>query len=170
MKISCSVKKWDTLTKEERLFRLAKDALIHINAKRVNVARNYYINGKVDEYNKDAREYLLENQCQVCAKGALLVSKILARNNVLLRDIGVQSNGLITQHQQLIDILHDVDRLTLDMMEIAFEGCNFYNFNIKEPYDEWRNRYYSDKERLVAILKRIIKNKGTFTEEDLVNP
>lgn len=158
------------VSKAEQRVIIAKDALNQLRAEKFIAQNGVYVGGelsheldmacKSDE--DQARPLLLKTKvrCRVCAKGALFLSTIRKYNKATVADV-------------LCDDFHVAEKIFGDKMfnqiEAAFEQWDHtkspdfegagepagaaYTFGIK---------YSDDTERLVAILKNIIKNKGTF--------
>jgi hypothetical protein len=95
-----------------------------------------------------------DNPCQVCAKGALLISSIRKFNNFSLED---------ASHCDLDGSASDKAREMFgkenaDLMEEYFEHGHD---------DDGNNFWYnlSDDERVIRIFKNAIRNKGIFKPE-----
>lgn len=83
----------------------------------------------------------LEN-CEVCAKGAALISYIRLKNKIKTRDLAEQSGYLA--HRISAKLLGDEEA---NDMESEFESCS---------------NHEEGETTLKAIMKNIIKNKGHF--------
>ncbi len=109
-----------------------------------------------------------ENPCQVCAKGALLLSSIRKFNNFSLQDAADTSlNTLAGEDGGTYEIFGEENA---DKMEEYFE-CNDPELDIDgnevDYYDEnrnhqWSDSYLDDTDRIIAIFTNAIANKGTF--------
>lgn len=110
--------------------------------------------------------------CSACAKGSLLLSFVGRINNFDVNDLTFQNNNDSNDksHSKLLEIF-DVRQLAL--IEMAFEDClyisetqegkpiNFTKNTHKKASEFWYNYDYS-RDRMIAICKNIIENKGTF--------
>jgi hypothetical protein len=157
--------KFDNMTPAEKRVAMAKDALKWIEAGALVPTKGVYVNTigldifhkangpdafSEDGSRKQARDVVL-GACIVCAKGALLVAKAVRFNNVTVRDLADYSDDQLTDYFTPVQI---------DFMELAFE-------NRLEP---WFTTYRDDKDRLVAILQNVIRNKGEFKYSEVTAP
>lgn len=141
---------------------IAKDALAWIKAGALIPETGVYLQPEITPsredadtfYNKQLRDIVLGN-CKVCAKGAIFLAKAVRYNNVLvcqwMKADECDDNAPLREHfswEQLDDI------------EAAFEGWSDQKSNPKS----YISKYPNDKDRLIAILNNIIKNKGTFID------
>lgn len=182
LKLCSATRKWDKMSREERAVALAKDVLAIIGAKRVKVDTGSYIRmADVKGNVKDDAKKVLSRQrdCEVCAKGALLFAKITARNNATLRDIGGRQYNKVVEispgSEECVDAVSDAfDADTCHRIEAAFEGCFHWATNDEGGSFKgavgWQKKYVSPRSRLIAIMKRVIKNNGSFTMADVENP
>lgn len=171
---------------------IAKDVIAQINCEAYQPTAGTYVSlapsdkaksdGKSlqDLWNKPTDQMLDEGmlQCSVCAKGAMFMSHI--RKDSDSCKVGQAQDG---QHEPNIE-----ERLTdvfsekqLDLIEAAFEQSGSYYANnhaeTSEKYSEDKGEYYTgragkaekfgeryseDQERLVGIMRNIIRNDGTF--------
>ena len=171
MTMFCQVDNWNELTKKEKLVLLCKDGLDLIRQNKAIPCNNVLlrVTGLI-KTDQDAREYLLDKCCQVCAKGIVLLSRILGRNEYLLSQLGLVVGGIDDSTPLLGNTLPEVDQLTLDAMEVAFEGriMQWTNLSLCESIN-WVGQF-DTRERLICILTRCIENGGTFTQFDIDNP
>lgn len=89
-----------------------------------------------------------KNPCEVCARGAMLISSIRKFNHVSLGQL--ENNTLDNITIDRTDELFGEKNASL--MEIYFEDGN-YEFSEKYPYPT---------ERLIAIFENAIENRGIF--------
>ena len=185
-KTQMTKEKWKSLTKAEKRVFIAKDVIKQIGKKKI-IAKNtngYYSTTEFQEaFDKLAGKEILTTkvelqtvfkntkQCTVCAQGALLLSDILQRNRC---KISYEDFDKIDEREFIKSRLRSYwSQLQLELIETAFEESIMRymipGLNIK-LYDEaayfgiktnTSGNYNADK-RLVAIMKNIIKNKGTF--------
>lgn len=175
------------LTKiEQKRVAVLKDAIAQIKAKSYNV-KSYtgYVNadgGTLDDEieklaevceiveGKEAHEVELKKYmnklinpkkpCQVCAKGALLLSNIRKFNNFSLED--ANHRGLNRNAFAGGAIYKLFGEANCDLMEKYFELDGGYGDEHDDNIEEWRKKYPDDDERLIAIFKNAIANNGTF--------
>lgn len=182
------MKKETKLTKiQEKRVAVLKDAIAQIKAKAYNVRSG---TGYVDQDNggledrinaladvcdiiegKDSSKVQLnkyfnklinkKNPCQVCAKGAMLLSQINKFNNVSLDEA---RDGALNDKAGDNGTYDLFGKENADLMEQYFET----NISEGDEYDEgdknvkkWLS-YKSDDERLIAIFQNAIRNKGIF--------
>jgi hypothetical protein len=112
-----------------------------------------------------------EFNCSVCAKGALLMGYVGRVNEMQFGQAKNSNDGSSAIHTKLAEIF-TLEQLAL--IEVAFEGNQYLTFcsnNIdrkiivsEEDYDKADKFYAIQKkeDRLIAICKNIIENKGTF--------
>ena len=155
-------------TKAERAVMVAKDALKMLNAGKTKASPGDWV--RLD----DSPEIYQEVQicdvsdqfkyCSVCALGSLMLSEIRHTNKLKMSDVGYEIdyhtygrrlNKLFSKSQQ-------------KLMELAFEGGMgmFHVDDVKsselDKIDTFYGEHSDQEERLRAILKNIIKNKGKF--------
>jgi hypothetical protein len=132
---------------------------------------------------KDALNNDSDFTCSVCAKGAMLMGYVGRVNQMKFDNIVNSNYGDSKVHQKLAEIF-TLEQLAL--IELAFEGVQYLNSNVENfitADDEdiiinaedtkaglaFYNKYktsdyklYELNNRLIAICKNIIENKGTF--------
>lgn len=154
---------YDKATEAQRRVMIAEDALQQLKIGKYCATPGTYVNA-TDLANEAELEHdvqlntLLHNpaltsSCDVCARGALLLSAVKFRN-----DCTIEAGGL-TSEDSFVREFNDQQNL----IEHAFED---------EPYkyadQTWAEEFLTKKERddetkrLELILKNIIRNKGTF--------
>ena len=150
------------LTKAEMRVAVAKDALKQLELEKYKACRGTYVDwnleDKIRESDEDEQVQKIikehESTCQICARGALLMSSIRKFNDVTVKDF---NKNWEKKSKQIFSTQ------TLELAEIAFERWNKLDHNAKQ--DRAYNfgiKYSYDNERLKAILKNIIANKGEF--------
>jgi hypothetical protein len=107
-----------------------------------------------------------------CALGACLLSTTKFKNKLNFGDV-----DSLCSNSDSWKLLRGVfSHSQINMIEYAFEashhgarvGEDYFGDNVKFNYDErvkcisFGRSFYSDSDRIVAIMKNIIKNKGTF--------
>lgn len=165
-------------TKAELRVEVAKDVLKHLKTLRV-LAGNTYVwsrNSYVD-FDKPSQAIardLQKNGCEVCALGACFLSLVALKN-----EFDFDGKTIFTRHEitnRLRSVFSDAQ---MDLIEEAFEwdveattcgakekrlnafACKYRNNNTYSDTLRSRDVVCSDR-RLRAIMKNIIKNKGTF--------
>lgn len=128
---------------------------------------------KLDELLAEAKKK--KAICNVCQIGAAFTSLVRlgdkAESQYFLGEGGVGEGsgiGSIEMRTQLEKVFSS-DQICL--IECAFESSTSYNrpsegynapYEVRKKAADFGGRYLSDKSRMVAICKNIIKNKGTF--------
>lgn len=144
---------------EERVL-IAKDIIKLIAAKTaIRACSGTYLTARGSDdsaasFNRDARTLLKTAPlCDVCAKGAIVYAMV-RRHDKLQVPIGrsltlhLQSTAACSDGEPYVTQLFGP--LALNQMESAFEN------------HDWRVYYSEDDDRLDAIMRNIIANKGTF--------
>jgi hypothetical protein len=129
----------------------------------------------VDDSKRTARNLQKGKICEVCARGALFLSKIALRNNFdfdLMTGTDHPTYALYAQMYFIQDVLDDTfSREQQYLIETAFEGHSaFRELRDDTPTQDdlihralkFHNRYKKDKTRLRAIMQNVIDNKGEF--------
>ncbi len=146
-------------SKAEKRVVIVKDALKQLEEGKYTAQRGSYFFTDLDMYDF-ARDYgvkiddsaqpfmdEIQEGCEVCVMGSLLLSHIRLNNKVSIKQLhNVSSDGIIH------DLRNSFTKTQLKLMEAAFEGYSGFS----------EAGYNTDKECLIAILKNVIKNKGTF--------
>jgi hypothetical protein len=152
---------WEDMTPEERKISICEDVLLQLKAEKLNVACGSYLHeiecdqwpleGSITPQDCD----VITESCEVCARGALMLSKIRKYNSVDWDKLSLYDYGLAADQEDTTEILKGAftEQELLDI-EAAFE-CSQYS-DIK--YVLFGERYYLDADRLEAIMKNIIKN------------
>lgn len=168
------------LSKAEMRVIVAKDALAQLRHERYVATSGTYIGSELlqriggpeeDDFgdtcyrNWDSplQALLLKDkgECDVCAKGALFLSAVRKFNSATVGDMINDDNFKIAE--KIFGIKQ------FDLIEAAFEGwtcTKMRNGSEGNPVPDWVLEYediFPDPhDRLVAILKNIVKNNGTF--------
>jgi hypothetical protein len=117
---------------------------------------------------KDVKDVLFKRAeyCEVCAKGALFISAIMKFDNFPVNDLLVEDAGHIgvcASHGTALDAYFDESQL--ELIEYTFEKGNAgtcYSHEEHKKAIHFYEQYDDTHDLLVAIMKNIIKNKGTF--------
>lgn len=163
--------KWKEMTKSERRVAVAKDVINQLYANKFIVetgiyfqVRNekledkyYYANPETNQ--KDIQCLLSKGTkvCYVCARGAMMVSKIDKFNNSHIEFFGSSSSTT----EALKDCFTEKQLL---LIEACFERTssflNKYDKEIREFYENWGPN--NPEDRLMCIMQNIIDHKGVF--------
>lgn len=153
-------------TPAQRRVMIAKDALKQIETGQINPMSGTYINlwgdGHVEE-GKPLQPVLLDEasaiSCDCCAKGAMFISCVRLSNRYHGNPSGIDSDE--------INSLVNWPKQNYDEIEAAFEGFYGDKGQYSDWIPKWEQKYPTDRERLPAILKNIIRNKGTFKKNEV---
>lgn len=145
------------LTKAEQRVIIAKDALKQLLSKRFIATEGVYVEGKADDKacefaDTDVQYLFLDKKmppCVVCARGALLVSAIRKYDDVT-------GDQYVWEPEIASKRYFSLPQLVL--MEAAFEEWYYTSYKAAS----FGGQFEESKDRLEAILKNVIKNKGTF--------
>ena len=138
------------MPKAQARVEIAKDVIAAVKAQRLVPTRGHYVVFDEPVTGELRQELANIKSCQVCALGALMVAKVARTNKCdLFNEISL-SRDETTSH--LIEFFSDDE---LDEIEQAFEGVVVYD-------QKYWFKYPDDSDRLIAIMKNIIKNNGTF--------
>lgn len=148
-------------TPAQRRKMIAKDALAQINSGAIDPMRGVYVHlkGKVG-WEAPLQPLLLNEskplKCTCCAKGALFISCVRLSNRYHGDPSMIGSAGIN-------DIVNWPTKNYNDI-EAAFELWRGVGFDWTY---RWSDKYPTSKLRLPAILKNIIRNKGTFKKNQV---
>lgn len=157
------------LTKAQMRVVIAKDALLQLNSEAYKAQKGIYIDDNLldklkkkyhEKYINESAQPYLDNlkKCKVCAKGSIFLSTVRKFNDVNLRNFRLDSE------YKADDIFGEENMCKI---EEAFELWT-NNDELGIPKNTKLNKFiekYKDStsdERLRAILKHLIKNKGIF--------
>jgi hypothetical protein len=171
------------LTKAEMRIAIAKDVIAQIKAKKYNPTNGVWV---VSDCGQEYDDWLLTaasscevdvqvytkniNKCNVCALGSLFVSAVNKYNNVYGTFDSVSTYEVFSSigtEEKKSPLLRYFSSSQLQLIEFTFEGgmgaFYFYdNSSTAERAYAFYEQYPDDKDRLIAIMKNIIKNKGIF--------
>lgn len=168
------------MKKSELGIAIARDVLSRIKRRKLRVHTGTYIYGGIENASLDdqAQTYIdvLENNCEVCALGGLLLSYVRLKNNCSLHDMGCinsyyTTNGINvkTTFSKIYNILKVAfSKKTMWLLECAFEQSKMSrkmsSLSMKKVYEaiDFGKRFKTDRTRLVGIMKNIINNDGKF--------
>jgi hypothetical protein len=176
-------KPFSSLTKGEQRVQIARDALKWIRKPNVKVhSGNYFKVTKGEDTIKvgdDLNQHLSSINCTVCAKGGLFIAHVDRFDRCKVPGYYYRSGpdlySLGDEWSITKRLSSHFSLLQLDMIETAFEkrAINDHTNKLKSMSTErhtplvmscikFGRQYKSAHDRLEAILKNIIKNKGTF--------
>ena len=178
---------FEKLSKKEKRVSICKDVIAQVKAKRLllNVGSIFkkdesYLNYiRLKDSNDSCKNILNDLTCTVCAKGAIMLGYIDKHNNFSINRL--ESADYRLNHDRYPkDLIEIFGRKLLDDIEMSFEGT-FFQWHIDNySYDTLSLRdlnttpalsekakmitaftkYENDNERIIAIMKNIIDNKG----------
>lgn len=148
----------------------------------------------IDFVEKPLREAFFDNtvqSCDVCALGGIFMSCTLFNNKTKLNALGPEGeaadlgNAIVYDKSISNGLMKFFSYNQLELIENAFENGKGYfrtnpyanNSEITDingkrfrQYYTYGDRYPNSSDRLIAIMKNIIKNKGTFIPEKFSTP
>ena len=157
-----TLKKTKELTKAQMCVIVAKDALKQLEAEKYTACTGIYVDWELEDkinYSKpDAQVQNIikkhEKPCDVCARGALLLSSIRKFNDVT---VSKYQKRWESKSKEIFS------EKTLKLAEIAFEQWHKLTASPKELEAEiFGSKYNSETGRLKAILENIVTNNGEF--------
>ena len=163
---------FNSLSNQEQRVKIAEDVILQIKSKIYEPLTSVYVSfnpahlrdAGVQKGHNVSETISNMGQCNVCAYGALLLSSIRFKNEVVWN--GQIITGSIMKHSSLSVPLEQVfSEFELRKVECAFEGWRLYNYDTWDYTDatkEFYAKYESDTDRLIAIMESIISNEGEF--------
>lgn len=160
---------FNKLSKSEKKIAIIKDVLLRLKKQNIVAERGdfmkipYLFEGKNNFNLKDFINNKETKDCEVCAKGALFCSWVGINNEFTSKD-----NVNAENDSKSILVMSSVFTLKqLSLIETAFE-CKYFPWNEKltdkeiDKCSDFGEKYQEDGDRLVAILKNMLKNNGVF--------
>jgi len=172
------------LPKEKQRILVAKDVLKQIQMRSLKVKQGTYFGiwapkkrFEIEKPKEKLDQFLLqiknENaKCEVCGIGSCFISLVRLGNNAKTSTFFGEGaiNGFYEANdgdmRPLLRKVFPSSQITL--IESAFEMTTILYDNAKHSYEhrikarDFGQKYKSDENRLKAIMRNIIKNKGTF--------
>jgi|688.fasta_scaffold162733_3 hypothetical protein len=170
------------LTKAEMRVAIAKDVIAQIKAKKYNPMQGCWVE---QEDGQDYDDWLFDNaenctvdvqvytknikKCNVCALGSLFVSAVNKYNNVYGTFDTVSTLEVFdfkeTNNNSPLLRYFTINQIKL--IEHTFEGgmgavCFDDNSRMINKSYAFHDKYPDSKDRLLAIMKNIVENNGTF--------
>jgi hypothetical protein len=167
------------MTKAQQRVAIAKDAIAQIRAGAIVAESGVYVRsiGKGGEsfsekdVGKDIRDVLKVKfkKCEACAKGALLISTIRKLDNMpVVKTLAGLSIAYELEDKACWNSYESpFSTSALDLMESAFEGMHRFGLYGDHKYRRWYTSVQDDSDRLLAILRNIVANNGTFRPSQL---
>lgn len=168
---------WDNLSPRERKLVIVKDVLEQIRLNKLFVDKRSYVRGNFNRPKSGAITQhdveAIRARCQVCAKGALFLSRVDKFNSVDWKDVGTRLSVLHSLDIDNESCVHSLDgaftERELDLIETAFE-CDDVNDLWDEDIDDltieehidWGYQFDDPTVRLEQICKNILDNDGEF--------
>lgn len=172
-------KQFENLSPAERRVAIAKDVIAQIKCGRYMPDTGIYIEPEdIPGYEATSIQRIFNDigSCRVCEIGGIILSVTKFRNKLNKEDIGRVSKDL--NGRKINSILKGVfTPKQLFLIECAFEGYNStadryacdkmdvencFSEEEVSKIDDFRAEYYDDADRMIVIMRNIIKNKGTF--------
>lgn len=162
------------MTRNERKVALAQDVLAKLDADLIVAEKGAYLEGDLQVGKgvitpEDCQT--IYGSCEMCAKGALLVSRIDKYNTVEWDDlVNVEDDYFSLADESTFHGLKEAfTQEELDLIEIAFEGWS-PRPERSDEYDQdlvYRSKYmlsrdYPPQDRLREICNNIVSNNGNF--------
>ena len=180
-KITKKSKPFSRLSKSEKRVAIAKDVLGQLKLKKIVAERGVYVDIPLldNEEGKQLQSLLKKKQCNCCALGSCFVSLVRKENKFIIKHKHIRNsikNGYIGKEDFRSRLKKYFTQLQLDLIESAFEGnVNHTDGDTTSDKFSYAHKFH-DKFRtidksmtkqqqndcLVAIMKNIIANKGTF--------
>lgn len=176
-------KRWRTLTRAERKVEIAKDVIKHIQAENLNIRAGWgYVVPDTPTARNDLRDRvdarseldseacdLVRKSCAMCARGALLISRVDVGNKLGWSDIG---NGHAIACHTVRGLKDSFTISELKLIEAAFERNDRYapqttRRDLKINAREFGNGHADSSDRLLAIMQNIVDHDGEFKPEVL---
>lgn len=165
-------KPWEELTRAERRVEICKDVIKWINAGACKPSgMSGYISGYIGRGYKQSEpipqnlaEIIFKN-CDYCARGAMLISRVSRFNKLSFENLGFCYDGLYAKREDTTEGLHGAfTRKQLDQIEAAYERCGYTDDNgrFTEKYRKFGEKFENATERLLAIMQNIVDHEGEF--------
>lgn len=172
-------KAFTSATRTQKRVLIAKDIIEQINLQKIRPMAGVWAQPYFDKgVNPDDsfQQTFLEgkvNVCQCCALGAIGVSCILFKNEVINHDVkDVTDYGDISywEGEDVVGFFEIFNKKQLDLIEFTYEcGCGAtnecdldYSLETVRRARNFADRYDDSHSRLIAIMQNIIKNNGYF--------
>ncbi len=126
-------KVFDSLTRKEKILAICRDVIIRLDSELLkdfhgSLCRNIHVDTEWPSKSKEVQEFINQNECAVCAKGAVMMSWVVNFNNTTLCELQSASHNLVRNDTYPKELVEIFGRAMLDDMELAFE-CEFYSWH-----------------------------------------
>jgi hypothetical protein len=157
--------RFNKMTKMQKRVAIAEDVIASVRAFKFRAEPGtYFAMQNNDAITSDPQAIMQheETVCNVCAIGAIFASKVKIGNKCTLNiDQKLGDRSIIPNIKSIFS------EKELRIIEAAFERNaqdSIVPDDIEEKARKWhdKNHPMDDDKRLIAIMKNIIKNKGTF--------
>jgi hypothetical protein len=160
-------KRFKAATKAQKRVMIARDVIKRLEADQYRASQGTWLRIPVHaDLGDDAQQQLTQGmQCQCCALGAVFASCTVFNDNqtvgVMAGEAVLMSNIVGGRKKASNGIMSLFSGEQLELIESAFErGYGTYDgTRLSVAFGE---RYKYSLPRMIAIMKNIIKNKGTF--------
>jgi len=168
---------WDQMTPNQRKVALCRDVIAQINAKKISLKRSFgYVRhksgyGAIVPANKavgavtKAQCSTIKKNCSMCARGALLISRIGQFNKITWSDISRNGIDVSETTNGLNGSFTDTE---LKLIEAAFERKYHYAYDVpgSKEAELFGKDHSNDASRMMAICQSIIDQdvKVDFTD------
>ena len=165
--------KFKSLSKAQKRVLIAKDVIAQVKTKKYKAITGKYLSLVNTFYNHwSVQEHIDEIECVCCALGACLISTTKFKNKLKFHDVdslcaksdswkllrGIFSPKQMNMIEYAFEASHSGSRVGED----SFGEYNKYNCNEIVKCVDFGKSFPYESDRLIAIMKNIIKNKGTF--------
>lgn len=165
---------WDAMTEAERRVEIAKDVKESIQAGEYGkIATNHYVYGCFESSGKmcPTRQDIqaIKQSCSMCARGALLISRVAKFNKLSFHDLSARNGKAWTDEEETTEGLKGAfTERQLKSIEQAFEGWDSDGTRLEgvrdedDPHVVFHNSHPNAEDRLLAIVQNIIDHDGDF--------
>lgn len=166
----------------EKRVMIARDVLAQLRAKKLIARSGIYVSPSpvnsfgeceplADGVPQDFREFMVAPvspgaQCTACALGGIFACAVKFKNDVRTREAAEVYSDDVEIKRYLDQVFSEAQ---LELIECAFERSNSHAERQYDPDDEeivtavrFGKCFSTDEQRMTAIMKNIIANKGTF--------
>lgn len=171
-KLSAKNTKFWALGKARKRVAIAKDVLKWIEDKKFRPRSGDYLEGTFSSNKNDSLDITLNNTfCTACALGACFIGMVDLGDKIKVGDVfeGNLSTYNTVNVTSMINHLKVIfTGLQMDLIEAAFEKSAGMSRKTDKDHPlmhasiAFGKRFSSDTDTMVAIMKNIVKNKGSF--------
>lgn len=162
-------KAFKKLPKDKKRVAIAKDVLVQLNARKIIPVTGTYLSilfAKESDKGKELQSVLKKKECEACALGSCFISLVRFEDNFKVKDKYIDE-GEIYKSSFNSRLKKYFSATQLVLIESAFEKTDMasgLNYNMQKMNDAiaFGRDYYYPSDRLVAIMRNIIENSGTF--------